>query len=456
MTRFASALDLAADIRSGKTTALAVITDVLATIRQHDAPINSVTHLFEEQALERARQIDAMRARGQALPPLAGVPFGVKDLFDVAGHVTTAGSVVLRDTPPATQDAAIVQRLKAAGAIVVATLNMDEFAYGFATDNAHYGITRNPHDTARMAGGSSGGSAASVAAGFLPFTLGSDTNGSIRVPAALCGVWGLKPTFGRLPRQGAYPFSASLDVVGHFAGTLDDLISTFHVMDASLPVAGPDVKTLKIARLGGWFAADIVPALEQAIAHVCNALGTADRIELPETPQARAASFLITACEGGNLHLPRLRAQAMAYDAATRDRLLAGAMLPANTYIQAQRFRSRFRRAVHAAFRQADVLIAPAVACEAPRLDSPTIEIGGKLVSARANLGCFTQPISLPGLPVLTLPLLDTHTLPLGLQLVAAPGRETALFSVARELARQGLAGRVPMQHAPPGATPDT
>ncbi|MFT9015232.1 MAG: AtzE family amidohydrolase [Acetobacter sp.] len=449
MTRFASALDLAADIRSGRTTAVAVMTEVLATIRQHDGAINSVTHLFDQKGLERARQIDAMRARGQALPPLAGVPFGVKDLFDVAGHVTTAGSVVLQDMPAATQDAAIVQRLKAAGAIVVASLNMDEFAYGFATDNAHYGITRNPHDTARMAGGSSGGSAAAVAAGFLPFTLGSDTNGSIRVPAALCGVWGLKSTFGRLPRQGAYPFSASLDVVGHFAGTLDDLISTFHVMDASPPSTEPDVQTLRIARLGGWFAADIIPAMEDAISRICTALGTTERIELPETAQARAASFLITACEGGNLHLPRLRTQAMAYDPATRDRLLAGALLPANTYIQAQRFRSRFRQQVHAAFAQADVLIAPAVACEAPRLDSPTVQIGGKQVSARANLGCFTQPLSLPGLPVLTLPLRGTGTLPLGLQLVAAPGREAALFSVARALKQQGLAGRILPPDAP-------
>lgn len=235
MTRFVSALNIAQDIRSGKRSAASVMQAVLATISTQDSAIRSVTHLFAEQAMQQAHAVDAQLARKEPLPPLAGVPFGVKDLFDIKGHVTTAGSIVLRNTPPAAQDAAIVGRLRAAGAIPVATLNMDEFAYGFATDNAHYGITRNPHDTSRMAGGSSGGSAAAVAAGFLPLTLGTDTNGSIRVPASLCGVWGLKPTLGRLPREGAYPFSASLDVVGHFASTLDDLQTAFYIMADTAP-----------------------------------------------------------------------------------------------------------------------------------------------------------------------------------------------------------------------------
>ncbi|CEF57137.1 aspartyl-tRNA(Asn)/glutamyl-tRNA (Gln) amidotransferase subunit A [Acetobacter ghanensis] len=259
MTRFVSALNIAQDIRSGKRSAASVMQAVLATIRTQDSAIRSVTHLFAEQAMQQAHAVDAQLARKEPLPPLAGVPFGVKDLFDIKGHVTTAGSIVLRNTPPAAQDAAIVGRLRAAGAIPVATLNMDEFAYGFATDNAHYGITRNPHDTSRMAGGSSGGSAAAVAAGFLPLTLGTDTNGSIRVPASLCGVWGLKPTLGRLPREGAYPFSASLDVVGHFASTLDDLQTAFYIMADTAPE--PEPQTLRTACLGGWFAQNLTPAL---------------------------------------------------------------------------------------------------------------------------------------------------------------------------------------------------
>jgi aspartyl-tRNA(Asn)/glutamyl-tRNA(Gln) amidotransferase subunit A len=243
---------------------MSVIQDTFSNLRAVDPALNCVTHMLEQDALEQAARIDCARQAGAPLPPLAGVPFGVKDLFDIAGHVTTAGSKVLRHAPCARQDAVIVQRLKAAGAIPVAKLNMDEFAYGFATDNAHYGVTRNPHDPTRMAGGSSGGSAAAVAAGVLPFTLGSDTNGSIRVPAALCGTWGIKPTFGRLPRDGAYPFSASLDVVGSFAGTLDDLIDTFHIMDGVASddaPAEPDADSLRVARLGGWFASSLSPAL---------------------------------------------------------------------------------------------------------------------------------------------------------------------------------------------------
>ncbi|MFT8551594.1 AtzE family amidohydrolase [Acetobacter okinawensis] len=443
MTRFASAQSIAHDIRSGKRSAASTMQAVLNTITQHDSAIHSVTHLFAQQAMQQAHAVDAMVARKEPLPPLAGVPFGVKDLFDIQGHVTTAGSIVLRNTPPAAQDAALVARLRTAGAIPVATLNMDEFAYGFATDNAHYGITRNPHDTQRMAGGSSGGSAAAVAAGFLPFTLGTDTNGSIRVPASLCGVWGLKPTLGRLPRAGAYPFSASLDVVGHFTGTLEDLRNIFYIM-ADTP-AEPEPQDLRVACLGGWFAQNLSPALAAAISRVCAHLGLTGTTELPQTPTARAASFVITASEGGTLHLPRLRAAAEEYDPATRDRLLAGAMLPASTYVQAQRFRRWFREQVHAVFEQADVLIAPSVMCEAPLLDDPTIMVGGKPTSARANLGLYTQPLSLPGLPVLCLPLSNTGTLPLGLQLVAAPGREAALFSLARKLEQAGLAGRYPL-----------
>ncbi|MFT9067108.1 MAG: AtzE family amidohydrolase [Acetobacter syzygii] len=443
MTRFASAQTIAQDIRSGKRSAASVMQAVLATIHQYDSGIGSVTHLFAEQAMQQAHAVDARLARKEELPPLAGVPFGVKDLFDIQGHVTTAGSIVLRNVPPAAQDAAIVARLRAAGAIPVATLNMDEFAYGFATDNAHYGITRNPHDPSRMAGGSSGGSAAAVAAGLLPLTLGTDTNGSIRVPASLCGVWGLKPTMGLLPREGAYPFSASLDVVGHFASTLDDLKTAFHIMADTSPE--PEPQTLRTACLGGWFAQNLSPALAAAINRVCRYLGLSGTVELPQTPTARAASFLITAAEGGTLHLPRLRSVAQDYDPATRDRLLAGAMLPASTYVQAQRFRRWFRGQVHALFEQVDVLIAPAVMCEAPLLDAPTIIVDGKPASARANLGLYTQPLSLPGLPVLCLPLLNTNTLPLGLQLVAAPGREAALFSLARKLEQAGLAGRCPL-----------
>ncbi|MBB2201759.1 AtzE family amidohydrolase [Gluconacetobacter tumulisoli] len=448
MTEMPSATRLATDIRAGRLTAVSAVTAAIADIEARDTRINSVTRIFGPGAVAEAEKIDRRIAAGDDPGPLAGVPFGVKDLFDVAGEVTTAGSVVLRESRPATQDATVVARLRAAGAIPVASLNMDEFAYGFATDNAHHGITRNPHDPARLAGGSSGGSAAAVAAGLLPFTLGSDTNGSIRVPASLCGVWGLKPTFGTVPRHGAYPFAASLDVVGPFAGTLEDLQMVYETMyGADMPDL-PSVSTLRVGRLGGWFADNVSEPLARAIDAVSTHLGGAETVVLPEAARARAASFLITAAEGGNLHLPHLRRHAQQYDPATRDRLMAGALQPAATVIQAHRFRSWFRAQVHAVFRNADVLVAPATVGEAPRIDQPTIMVDGQSVSARANLGLYTQPLSLAGVPILSVPLAISGGLPLGLQLVAAPGREAALFAVAAELERAGLAGRVPLPMA--------
>ncbi|WP_342630125.1 AtzE family amidohydrolase [Nguyenibacter vanlangensis] len=451
---FPDALALAADIRHRRRSAVTTVTAAIAAIEVRDARINSVTRIFGPRAVAEAETIDRRIAAGEDPGPLAGVPFGVKDLFDVTDEVTTAGSIVLRESRPATRDATVVARLRGAGAIPLASLNMDEFAYGFATDNAHYGITRNPHDLTRLAGGSSGGSAASVAAGLLPFTLGSDTNGSIRVPAALCGVWGLKPTYGTVPHDGAYPFAASLDVVGPFAGTLSDLRVVYDIMRGAPMAELPRLSDLRVARLGGWFAQNVTAPLAGAIdavaAHFAAHAGDCPTVELPEVARARAASFVITAAEGGTLHLPRLRRHAMQYDPATRDRLMAGALLPASTVLQAHRFRTWFRERVHALFRSADVLIAPATVGEAPLIDQPTILVDGQPVSARANLGLYTQPLSLAGVPILSAPLAASGGLPLGIQLIAAPGREAALFAVAAALHDAGLAGRVPLPQKAP------
>ncbi|BAK85107.1 AtzE family amidohydrolase [Komagataeibacter medellinensis] len=438
-----AAFAIAADVKAGRRTAVSVVTGVIADIEARDTRFNSVTRILGPAAVAQAEEVDRAVAAGRDPGPLAGVPFGVKDLFDVCGEVTTAGSIVLRDNLPATQDATVVARLRAAGAVPVATLNMDEFAYGFSTENAHTGTTRNPHDPTRLVGGSSGGSAASVAAGMLPFTLGSDTNGSIRVPSALCGVWGIKPTYGQMPLQGVYPFVASLDVVGPMAVTVQDLQAVYTIM-AGRSLTLPAVGDVRVARLGGWFAHNISAEMAAGLDGVMAHLGSGRVIELPEVARARASAFLISAAEGGNLHLPRLRLRSMQYDPATRSRLMAGAILPAATFVQAQRFRRWFRAQVHEALAQADVLIAPTTVGIAPRIDQPTIMLDGKSVSARANLGIFTQPISLTGLPVLAVPL-AVDGMPLGIQLVGAPGGEDRLFAVAAELQRAGLAACRPL-----------
>ncbi|ATJ91605.1 amidase [Acetobacter senegalensis] len=436
---------LAQSIQSGKVSAFQHCTDTIRNLKERDASYNCVTKVVETRALQTAKDLDGRIARGDTVGPLAGVPFGVKDLFDLEGQVTTAGSVVLNNSPPATRDAEVVQRLCAAGAIPVASLNMDEFAYGFATENAHYGTTRNPHDPQRLAGGSSGGSAAAVAANLLPFTLGSDTNGSIRVPASLCGVWGLRPTQGLVPLAGVYPFASSLDVIGPFAQNVADIRSVSEVLIGQSLAYKGDASALSVGILDGWFAQDLTSGVTAGMSAIQAACQHTQTITLPEVARARAASFVITAAEGGNLHLNRLKVEPMAYDPATRDRLMAGALLPSAAVIQAQRVRNWFREIMHEAFRKVDILVAPATVGPAPRLDQPTIMVGGKAVSARANLGLFTQPLSLAGMPVLSAPLSPRNDvnipLPLGVQFIAAPGKENTLLAFAEMLEQKGLLG---------------
>src|SRR5580704_10577455 len=214
---WASAGEIAGAVAAGRATAAAIVEAALARIAARDRALNAFTAVVAERARARARAIDAARARGEPLGPLAGVPFAAKNLFDVAGLATLAGSKINRERAPATRDATALRRLEAAGAVLVGALNMGEYAYDFTGENVHYGDCRNPHDRSRMAGGSSSGSAAAVAGGLVPLSLGSDTNGSIRVPSSFCGIFGLKPTYGRLSRAGTFPFVASLDHVGPLA-----------------------------------------------------------------------------------------------------------------------------------------------------------------------------------------------------------------------------------------------
>src|SRR6266581_3507350 len=239
----ASAAEIASAVHAGSISAREVVDAVLATIRTHGKALNAFTAVTEERARAKAAAVDARRAQDGALGPLAGVPFAVKNLFDIAGLPTLAGSTINRDRPPATQDATLIERLEAAGAILVGALNMGEYAYDFTGENVHYGPSRNPHDLGRMTGGSSGGPGGAVAGGLVPLALGSDTNGSIRVPASLCGLFGLKPTFGRLSRARTFPFVGSLDHVGALARTTKDLALAYDAMqgpDPDDPVcAGP-------------------------------------------------------------------------------------------------------------------------------------------------------------------------------------------------------------------------
>ncbi len=439
-----AAVDIAAAVRSGSITASQVVERCLADLEAQAAPLVAVTRILAERARADAALVDAALAMGRDPGPLAGVPYGVKDLFDVVGLPTTAGSALYADAAPAVADAEAIRRLSAAGAVLVATLNMDEFAYGFATINARHGTTRNPHDLTRLAGGSSGGSASAVAAGLLPFSLGSDTNGSVRVPASLTGIYGLKPTHGDLPMAGIFPFAESFDDAGPFTGSLADMVCVWEVLSGRSAAAGAS-GPLRVARLGGRFRenadADQIAAMD-AIAP------DAPLIELPDIAKARSAAFLITASEGGNLHRAALSRDPMAFDPQVRDRLMAGALLPDGLYEAAQAFRAAFRAQIVDLIADFDVLLAPATPTEAPPVADPRILIDGVMTAARADLGIHTQPISFTGLPALSVPLRRPGLLPLGLQLIGKPGGEPALFRMAAMLEDKGITGVVPPVNA--------
>jgi AtzE family amidohydrolase len=452
-TAHADIAALAGAVRSGRVSARAHIEALLERIEQENPRLNAFTRLTADRATAQAAQIDAAVAAGRDPGPLAGVPFGVKDNYDVAGETTLAGSIVNRGLPAAQRDAVIAQRAQAAGAVLVGIQNMDEFAYGFTTENAHYGNTHNPLDTERSAGGSSGGSAASVAAQLCDFALGTDTNGSIRVPASFCGIFGLKPTFGRLPRTGTFPFVHDIDHLGIFARSVDDLALVYDTLqghDAGdhacsvrarapcLPMINAPFKA-RAAVLGGWFEDLADDQGRDAVQRVASELNARGRIELPGAERARAAAFVLTSASGGNLHREALRTRADDFDPATRDRLLAGLLLPADAVLQAQRVRELFREEVLAAFAHHDLLIAPATPCSAPPLGQPMIRVNGNDVPTRPSIGLLTQPISFVGLPVVCVPVRN-GAMPIGVQIIAPPWREDLALAAAARLERAAVA----------------
>jgi aspartyl-tRNA(Asn)/glutamyl-tRNA(Gln) amidotransferase subunit A len=448
-----SAGEIAAAVASHKLSATQVVEATLARIASVDPKLNSFTDVVADRARQRAHNIDQAIAAGVDVGPLAGVPFAVKNLFDVAGVPTRAGSKINRDRAPATRDATLIERMEAAGAILVGALNMGEYAYDFTGENIHDGASRNPHDLSRMSGGSSGGSGSAVGGQLVPLALGSDTNGSIRVPSSFCGIFGLKPTYGRLSRAHTFPFVASLDHLGPFARNVRDLALSYDAMqgpddeDAACterpvePVTASlddDASALRIAIAGGYFTKGLFPEAREAVARVAEALSATREVEFPEAARARAAAYVITTCEGASLHLDRLRTRAADFDPAVRDRLLAGALIPGALVDRAQKFRRWYRSRVLELFQSVDIVIAPATPCVAPKLGQQTFVIDGAELPVRPNIGIFTQPISFIGLPVVAVPV-PLDPLPIAVQIIAPPWREDLALKVARALERMGV-----------------
>ena len=434
---------------TGKLSAVEITESCLAAIHASNPELNAWTTITASRALQHAEQLDQRRDTGRSYGRLAAIPYAVKNLFDVQHEVTLAGAELFSQSPAATEDAWAIQQLHDSGAILTGMLNMDAYAYGFTTENSHYGACHNPLDKRRIAGGSSGGSAAAVASGLVHFSLGTDTNGSIRVPASLCGVFGLKPTFGRLSRRGSHPFVASLDHIGPLARHVEDLALVYdhlqghdnqdrfqsdHPVNLTSPQLGQRKKPLRVAILGGYFnqyADDEARAITEKVAQ---ALGADQQVELVDAELARSAAFLLTASEGGSHYLKALRETPERFEANSRERLLAGCMLPASWPMQAQRFREHFTRQVLALFEQVDLLIAPATPCAATVIGQPSIEIRGNSLPTKASMGMLAQPFSYVGLPVCTAPVRTNSGLSIGVQLIAAPYQEAIALEAAWQL----------------------
>jgi len=454
----ATASEIARAVASRKMSALEATEAALARIARRDAILNSFTDVVAERARTRARAVDAAIAAGKSVGPLAGVPFAVKNLFDVKGLATRAGSKINRNSPPASRDATLIEKLEDAGAVLIGALNMGEYAYDFTGENSHDGPSRNPHDPTRMSGGSSGGSGAAVGGGLVPLALGSDTNGSIRVPSSFCGIFGLKPTYGRLSRARTFPFVFSLDHLGPFARTVEDLALAYDAMqgpdadDAACttravepvtPLLGGDISSLRVALAGGHFQKNLFPEAIEAVARVASALSVTRTIEIPEASRARAAAYVITTAEGASLHLDRLRTRPQDFDPAVRDRLIAGAMVPAALVDRAQKFRRWYGAQLRELFKSVDVLIAPATPCVAPKLGQVNFVLDGVEMPVRANIGIHTQPISFVGLPVVAVPL-PLEPMPIGVQIIARPWREDIALRVAHALEKMGVVSAPP------------
>jgi amidase/aspartyl-tRNA(Asn)/glutamyl-tRNA(Gln) amidotransferase subunit A len=451
------AVQLAQAIASGERSAREVLSASIDRVTTTDSRVNAFTDLTIDRALAKADTIDAQRARGEQLPALAGVPFAVKNLFDIAGLATRAGSKINRTRAPAQRDAFLVEQLETAGGVLLGALNMDEYAYGFTTENTHDGPCHNPHKLQHIAGGSSGGSAAAVAAGQVCLSLGSDTNGSIRVPASLCGVWGLKPTFGRLSRRGTFPFVNSLDHLGPFANTVAGLTFGYDALqgpdrldggchaeaiELALPELTKGLDGLRIGVLGGYFNDHASPAALSAVKLAAQTLNARDEVIWPDAAIGRAAAFVITASEGGSLHLDQLRTRADDFEPLSVDRFIAGALQPVAWYLKAQRFRQLYRDRVNALFKDWDILLSAATPISAPVIGTEWIEINGQKHPSRPAMGLLTQPISFAGCPVVVAPMWPdgTEGMPIGVQLIAAPWREDLALRAASVLQQAGVA----------------
>ena len=413
----------------------------LAAIAEHQARTNAFILVDELGARAAARALDDERRRGVDRGPLHGMPISIKDLIDIAGQPTTAASRV-RAGHVAASDAPVVRRLREAGAVLIGKTNMHEFALGTTSDESAFGAVHNPHDVSRSAGGSSGGSAAAVACGMGEASIGSDTGGSIRIPAAACGVVGLKPSLGEVPTEGAVPLSFTFDCVGPLTRSVEDAATIWAVLTGQrpTPVDTPTPGSVKLGVLGGYFTDMLDSAVrtgfDGAIDRLVRCGLPIDDRMVSGTESIIGTYVAISLAEGAHWHAPFLQTRSAEYSPGVRERLAIGERVLAVDYLAALEARERLRAAVDAALEGCDALLLPTLAIVAPTLGAPDVTMSdGRQLPVRAAMLRLTQLFNVTGHPAISLPV-PTGGLPVGLQLVGRRDQTAALLATARACER--------------------
>ena len=441
----------AAELVAGRQLSPVEIVDAhLRRIDAIDGALNSFITLLRDESMAAAREAEGAIASGGYIGPLHGLPIGLKDLYYTKGTRTTMGSKIMGEFVP-DADAAVTERFREAGAILIGKLQMHEFALGATSENPHYGPAHNPWDTGRMTGGSSGGSGSAVASGQCMGALGSDTGGSVRIPASLCGIVGLKPTFGRVSRYGVYPLSWSFDTVGPMTRTVRDAALVLNA------IAGHDSRDLSSSRrptedfaerledgISGvrigipkeYFFEKTEPQVTDSVreaASVLEGLGASvDEVSIPVLEHSQTISTPISQAEASQIHTEHLRDRAHDIGADVRGRLYQGALTPATDYIKAQRARTVYNARMAEAFQRFDALIAPTCPVGAPKLGERTMRVGDVEEPTLALLSRLTRPFNVSGVPTVSLPCgFTSYGVPIGLQIAGRPFEDAAVLRIA-------------------------
>lgn len=450
-----SIADIAHSVRSAAVPAVDIVRSALDAADAAQSRLNPFTLIDRKGALDRAARIDRMIAAGEDIGPLAGVPIGLKDLIDQAGVPTTNGATFDADVPDTS--ATVVDRLEAAGAVIIGRTGLHEFAFGFTSENPHFGPVRNPWDPDLSAGGSSGGSAAAVAAGIVPAAIGTDTGGSVRVPAALCGLVGLKVTHGRVPLTGVTPLAPSLDTVGPIARTVGDAAAVYTAMaggDPRDPWSAPrnvdapgeprDPASVRVGILKQWMSAptDQVTrdAFQAAVERLLDAGAAVEAVDEPELAVTEAAG-LASSGEIFRIHRDRWESQPERYGKDVAARLSKAGMVGLDSMVDVMAWDAGARHSLARLFRRFDILVTPTVGSTRKVIGEPDVDVDGTRIFHRTVIAQNTWPVNRVGNPALAVPIESEGTPPASLQIIGPRWGEADLLEIGLGLETDGVVG---------------